>query len=92
MLPTFTPFQHAVADRNADYHRIETMLPMRPPKNSTSHGGGGDAGGAISCSAHFDACVFLGDLNYRVAGCRAVVDALLSPPTDAARKAMLAQY
>ena len=75
--------QHAVAQRNADFHRIEAQLPLQPA-------------GRVSLRRHleasvsergFDALVWLGDLNYRIDANRAMVDALLAPADERARAA-----
>jgi hypothetical protein len=68
----------AVAQRNADYRRIDTQLGLRPPPwRGDPQGGEGP-----SCSAAFDVCVWLGDLNYRVCGNRKIIDSLLQPPSE----------
>jgi len=70
----FAAHQHAVAERNADYERIRSNLALRPVK-SASHRP------SQSGVDNFDIAIWIGDLNYRVDGNRAVVDKLLLPPS-----------
>ena len=76
-----TAHQHAVAQRNADFHRIDTQLPLHPPGRV----GLSSAAGTAVSERGFDAVVWLGDLNYRIDANRAVVDALLAPADASAR-------
>ena len=89
--------QRRTAQRNADYHRIESLLPLRPPNGAAagvSGGGGASGGGAAGAragasavvgevaSARFDRVFWLGDLNYRVELEREQADALLARPAS----------
>lgn len=92
--------QGAVESRNADYLRIDSQLPMRPPgalwpralgttprsSRSSKVVPDGEEPRALASEA-FDVCVWLGDLNYRIQGNRAAVDNLLAPPTELHRTA-----
>lgn len=60
--------QNHVEARNADFHRINTQLPLWPSKGLHRLGG---------VSERFDRVVWLGDMNYRVNGSRKMVDRLL---------------
>ena len=73
--------QHAVAQRNADFHRIDTQLPLQPAGRAAVR----SAAAASVSERGFDALVWLGDLNYRVGANRAMVDALLAPADERAR-------
>ena len=75
--------QHAVAQRNADFHRIEAQLPLQPAGRVSMR----QRLEAPLSERGFDALVWLGDLNYRVDANRAVVDALLAPADERARAA-----
>ena len=123
-----------VAQRNSDFHRIDTQLPLRPRTLPARNGGGhagalrapaslaaaadgnlGSGGGQVapcqpeptaqahdaanagatasspasgglgSASAAFERVFWFGDLNYRIHGNRASVDALLAPAGAKAR-------
>ncbi|KAL1518982.1 hypothetical protein AB1Y20_003251 [Prymnesium parvum] len=73
--------QHKVNERNTDYHRINATLGLHPPipPDDTARGAG--------CVAEFDRVIWCGDMNYRIQGCRAAIDALLEPPNERARAA-----
>jgi phosphatidylinositol-bisphosphatase len=90
--------QNAVEQRNADYLRIDTQMPLRPAGVPVPPGLGGSPNplrsslrtsqggeGQVCASATYDVCVWLGDLNYRIQGNRAVVDSLLAPPSATSR-------
>lgn len=90
--------QNAVEQRNADYLRIDSQMPLRPAGVAIPSGPAGSpyplraavrtSQGAESqpvASAAYDVCVWLGDLNYRIQGNRAVVDSLLAPPSATSR-------
>jgi phosphatidylinositol-bisphosphatase len=90
--------QNAVEQRNADYLRIDSQMPLRPAGVALPFVQGGSPNllrptartseGAESqpvASAAYDVCVWLGDLNYRIQGNRAVVDSLLAPPSATSR-------
>ena len=62
----FTAHQHKVADRNADFQRINAELPLHcevPPRHPPG----------TPLTDRFDMVFWLGDLNYRIDGNRSVV-------------------
>jgi hypothetical protein len=69
--------QHAVAERNAQWLRIESLLPL-PQARKVQVGLLEKVKHSHSLASHrFDRCFILGDLNYRIEGTRKVVDVLL---------------
>ncbi len=92
--------QHAVKQRNSNYHRIEALLPLRPRGMTAPQVAAGSSGADGSddddvespsrrehASSLFDITIWMGDLNYRVNGNRAAIDALLAPPGERQRAA-----
>jgi hypothetical protein len=96
----FAAHQHKTEQRNADWQRIDSSLPLRPPQRNGSPkdvamvlpsprpaGEVVENGGGEggSTTARFDRAFWFGDLNYRINGNREMVDALLSPADERAR-------
>jgi hypothetical protein len=69
--------QNKSKERNADFHRINTELPLSCDVPSTH-----DPGTALS--DRFDMVFWLGDLNYRIDGNRGVVEKLIRKNAEAA--------
>mmetsp|Transcript_42494 Transcript_42494/g.117618 ORF Transcript_42494/g.117618 Transcript_42494/m.117618 type:complete len:403 (-) Transcript_42494:212-1420(-) len=103
----FAAHQTKIAERNADFHRINSALGLRPSADgaassssaaaaasasagasaSSPTSSAGAAHAAGGCAGLFDRVIWCGDLNYRIAGCRAAIDAVLEPPGERARAA-----
>eukprot|EP01006_Ploeotia_vitrea_P051446 TRINITY_DN67561_c7_g1_i1.p1 TRINITY_DN67561_c7_g1~~TRINITY_DN67561_c7_g1_i1.p1 ORF type:complete len:989 (+),score=558.98 TRINITY_DN67561_c7_g1_i1:3-2969(+) len=72
----FHAHQHNVEQRNADYHKINERLAAQltaPVTRATTT----PQRNHLSAVDYFDRVVWMGDLNYRIEGNRAAVDALL---------------
>lgn len=71
--------QRRIQQRNGDFERIATNLPLRAPLQRASVPREPDdarrEGAVIDL---FDRVVFLGDMNYRINGTRAMIDSLIS--------------
>jgi phosphatidylinositol-bisphosphatase len=70
--------QHAVAQRNADYHKICLRMPLKEKKLLLSDPDPERRMALARVTDRFDRVFFMGDLNYRVAGNRRMVDAVVS--------------